>query len=41
MSSSKPETTIFLNDSMDVVRTKIMKAHSGGSDCRRTSKIWW
>ena len=30
MSSSKPETTIFLNDSTDVVRSKIMKAHSVG-----------
>ena len=30
MSSSKPETTIFLNDTMDVIRTKIKKAHSGG-----------
>ena len=30
MSSSKPETTIFLDDSMEVVRSKIMKAHSGG-----------
>ena len=30
MSSSKPETTIFLNDTMDAIRTKIKKAHSGG-----------
>ena len=30
MSSSKPDTTIFLDDSMEVVRSKIMKAHSGG-----------
>ena len=30
MSSSKPETTIFLNDSIESMKKKIRKAHSGG-----------
>lgn len=30
MSSSKPETTIFLNESIEAMKRKIMKAHSGG-----------
>ena len=30
MSSSKPETTIFLDDSISEMRSKVKKAHSGG-----------
>jgi tryptophanyl-tRNA synthetase len=30
MSSSKPKTTIFLNDDLDVITKKIRKAYSGG-----------
>ena len=30
MSSSKPETTIFLDDTISEMRSKVKKAHSGG-----------
>ena len=34
MSSSKPETTIFFDDSISEMRSKVKKAHSGGKTNR-------
>ena len=38
MSASKPETCIFLNDDIDVVKKKIMRAFSGGAGSLKEHK---
>ena len=40
MSSSKPETTIFLNDSIESMKKKIRKAHSGGQPTVKNTGDW-
>ena len=42
MSSSKPESTIFMNDTIETMSKKVKRAVSGGKiNCRGAQKIGW